>query len=102
MLTKIVRRDRIHVMDDWISMNLVTLNAQIASVVSDDDGVSKIPPFPRRVEPLVDPTLETKGRFAYSPVQTKVIVPFLDGRELPEPAVGSSHRTSDRTGRRKS
>jgi hypothetical protein len=57
-MLKISEHHWIHVMNDNIRMNLVTLNSQITTIVSYNDVFPKLTPLCRRVELLIDPTIE--------------------------------------------
>lgn len=95
MLAYVHRGDGIHVMDDRIRTNLIARYAQIATVVSYDDVVTKISPFPRRVELLVHPTIKAKGRIAGPSVQSQVLVPVFNRIEPLKLSVRPSHRTHE-------
>lgn len=58
---EILRGNRIHVMHHELSMDLVTGNTEIASLVSEHDQVANMAPFAGAIEPLVEPTIETEG-----------------------------------------
>jgi len=60
---EICLRDRIHMVNDQVRMNLTTFNSEVASVVSDNRIASQSSPCLRTVESLIDPTIESE-RFA--------------------------------------
>lgn len=43
-------------------MNLITIDSKIATVVSDNNVVAGVLPFGRRVEPLIEDSIEPKSR----------------------------------------
>ena len=95
MLTKVNRAHRIHVVDVWISMNLIALDSQIASVVTYDDVMTQIPPLPRRIELLIHPSVEAEGRITNSTVQFQVSIPVFNRFQALKLSVASNHRTHE-------
>lgn len=73
----ITNRHRIHVMDVNPVVDIVTLHAKVASIVSNNDVASDIPPFPRRVKTLVEITIEPEGYIADLPSKRKVFKSFF-------------------------
>lgn len=47
-------------------MNLVTIDAKVATVVSDNNVVAGVLPFGRRVEPLIEDSIKPESRSADS------------------------------------
>src|SRR4051812_33525692 len=68
----VLHGDRIHVMNHQPSMDLVTGNAQVTSVVSENNDVSNVSPFERSVKPLVDPPIRPEGRLTHLTTKIKV------------------------------
>lgn len=77
-------RHRVHVVDVHGVMDLVTFDSHVASVVSDDDVVAKIPPFPRGVETLVHPTVKPKGRLSDLTSKGEVAETLFESFDPPE------------------
>lgn len=71
----------IYVMNEQPVVDLVAWYAQITTVVSDNDFVSKTMPFSGPVELLVDPSIEAKCRFADLTPQDEVLEPIFEGVE---------------------
>jgi hypothetical protein len=59
-MSDVLFSERIHVMDDQLVVNIVTIHAEIARLISKDCFLAKLAPFTRRVELLVDPTIESE------------------------------------------
>jgi hypothetical protein len=73
--------DRVQMVNVETAVNLVTIDPKIASVVSDDDSVPGLTPLTRRVEVLVDPSVESKSRFTDSALESKVAKPLYESFE---------------------
>ena len=58
---EIIRGHGVHVVDDSALKYVVVLDAQVTTIVSGDDVVTKLSPFSRGVEHLVHPSVETEG-----------------------------------------
>lgn len=55
-----VSRHRIHVMNDDLIVDLVSINAQIQAKISGDNFISNESPLSRRVKALVDVSVEAE------------------------------------------
>jgi hypothetical protein len=53
--------ERIHVMYEQLSMDIVTRYSEIARIISNDDVSANTAPLSRRVELLIDPPIETES-----------------------------------------
>src|SRR6202000_150298 len=74
--------DRIHVMNNQTRVNFVAIDTQITAVVSDDGFLAQRSPFPRHVEPLIDPAIESERLAADFASNGEVLKPFLKGFQL--------------------
>jgi hypothetical protein len=75
---------RIHVMDNDVSIDFVTLNPEIATYVSCDYKLADLTPLTGRVELLVQPSLMTEGCDTDFRVLTQIAIAFLECRNLYE------------------
>jgi hypothetical protein len=57
-------RHRIQMVNRDSLMNIVTLNTEVATVVSNDDMIADVTPLLGHVELLVDVTIEPEGRLS--------------------------------------
>lgn len=48
-------------MDQQLSMNLVSKNPEVATLIANDDEVTSLLPFVRPIEVLVDPSIKPEG-----------------------------------------
>lgn len=60
-------------MDQDSSPNLVTVDSEIATIVSNDDLVSQTSPLGGSVEPLVDVAIESESLFADNPLEGQIV-----------------------------
>lgn len=58
----VVLNERIQMMDDDSTMNIKTMNAEIATFVPCDDVVAETTPLWRLIKLLVDPPIESERR----------------------------------------
>jgi hypothetical protein len=72
---------RIHVMNDELCVNIVTIHTEIACLISKNCFLAKLSPFARRVEPLIDPSVETERLTTDLAFQREVLESFLEGFE---------------------
>lgn len=70
--------DRIQVMDAETTMDLEPIEAEVTSVVSNDDSVTSLTPFTRCVEALVHPAVEPERRLSDVAFQSEVTKAFLE------------------------
>ena len=64
----LLQRDRVQMMDIQTLMNLVPIDSQVASVISNDYSVPSLPPFSGSVKGLISPPIETESRLSnYAP-----------------------------------
>lgn len=75
---EIVDGQRVHVVDDYALVEIITLNAQITSVVSDNYLVAKTTPLSTCVELLVEPSIETEGGTPNSSSKSEVVVTLFE------------------------
>jgi len=64
----VIESDRVHVMHEDGTVNMVTFDSEVASVVSDDHLVSYGSPFSAGVELLIEMPVIAEGYFAYDSV----------------------------------
>jgi hypothetical protein len=86
-------RHRVDVMNVDAIVNLVPLDAQIATFVSNDDLMTNVPPLRRDVKLLVDVTIETKCAPTNLAMKSEVTVSILEGLELAQLRIRPSHRS---------
>jgi len=77
-MTNVIDFNRVHVMDEYLIMDLVTLHPQVATFVADNNFVTNLLPFPGSVELLVDVTIESERCFAYARVKSEVLIPLFE------------------------
>ena len=75
--------NRIHVVNEKIAVNLVTIDSEIAAVVAKDDESSNILPLLRSIEPLVDPTVEPEGGSSDLSTKREILKTFLECLKTP-------------------
>ena len=61
----VISRYGIHVMNKQTRVNFIPRHTQIASKITHDDVITNTSPITTSVEPLVQPSIETEGTFAY-------------------------------------
>lgn len=66
----LINPNRVHMMDKQLSMNLVTLNSQITTVIPVDNVVSNVSPLSRPVETLVEVSIEAES--SYTDISVKL------------------------------
>jgi hypothetical protein len=66
------------------SMDYVTRNSKITSVVSDDDEVSCVSPFKRPIEALVEPSSRSECGFSNLTAQVEILEALFEGRNMPQ------------------
>jgi len=71
-------------MDQQTSMDVVSNDAQIASVVTYYDFVTDLVPRSGRVELLIDPSIETECDFTDLTVKCQIRKPAFEGWNEPE------------------
>lgn len=81
-VNNLVNTHRIHVVNNGTTVDLVTLDAEITSFVPKEDGVSNMPPLPRAIEPLINPTIEPERRFSDFSSESQVVIPLFERWEL--------------------
>lgn len=64
-------------MDVWSVVDIVAFHAQITSFVTSNDEASDIPPFSRRIETLVDVSVEAEGYIANLASKGQISKPVL-------------------------
>lgn len=69
---------RIHVMDDDLIVDLMTINAQIQAKISGDNFISNESPLSRCVKALVDVSVEAERGCANTSVETEVFEPLFE------------------------
>ena len=87
----VFHRQRVHVMDQDPVMNIVSFNAQVASVIAEDDDVADALPLFRAVKHLVETSVVTKCLFTNFARQAKVFVSFFKCREGYQFVIGSNN-----------
>ena len=81
-VTKVVDHHRIHVMDIDPTVDLVPIDSQIATIVTNDDMIPNLLPLARPVELLVDVAVPTKRGISNVSVEGEVAVALFEGFEL--------------------
>jgi len=89
----VVGGHRIQMMNRDPLMNIVTFDAKITAIVSDDDMIANITPLSRNVELLIDVSIETEGRLADCAAESQVLEAILEGLDATEFGVRSNPRT---------
>lgn len=51
----------IHVMDENIGVNFITIDTKVATIVTNDDEIPDVSPFPGSIECLVDVTVKAEA-----------------------------------------
>lgn len=74
--------ERIHVVDDQVDVNIVTVHSEIARLISNDHHLTKASPLSRSVEPLIDPSVEPEGLVADLAFQGEVFETLFEGSQL--------------------
>jgi len=67
----------IHVVNHQPRMDLIAWDTKIASVVTKYDLVTNVQPFTGPVEPLVDPTVETKSSLTHLAPKDEIVKAFF-------------------------
>lgn len=87
------KRDRVHVMNIRAIMNLVSLNTQITTIVSNEDVPTDMTPLGGSVEHLIHPPVEPERGVAYSPEEREISEPIYKRVNPSELRVGPNlHR----------
>jgi hypothetical protein len=68
--------------EDALSIDLVPLNPQVATIISKDYKVSQCLPFFGSIEPLIEDSVKSECVFANLTVQLKIIEPLFESRQL--------------------
>ena len=58
-------------------VDIVSIDSEITSIVSDYDVASDTPPFPRRVELLVEVTVKPKGYPTHFTAKSEILKPLF-------------------------
>jgi len=77
-LTNIVRSHGIDVMDQKPTFNLITRDAEITTLISNDHSSTSIAPLTRRVELLVHPAVEAERRLTNFTSKDEVLEPLFE------------------------
>ena len=72
----------IHVMNNHTSVDFIAFDSQIATKVSGNNVSAETTPFSRRIELLIDPSVESECLTAYFALQSKIFIPFDECIEL--------------------
>src|SRR3954453_6280682 len=67
---------RVHVMNQKIVSELVSRNAQITTIVSENNKVTHAPPLGRLIESLIKPSIVSESRFANLTSQAQIVKAF--------------------------
>lgn len=81
-VNNLVNTHWIHVVNNGTTVDLVTLDTEITSFVPKEDGVTNMPPLPRAIEPLIDPTIEPERRLPNCSSESQVLIPLFERWEL--------------------
>src|SRR5690242_15691583 len=79
-------------MDNDFRMNLMSNNSEIAPLISENCFLTKLTPFSRRIELLVDPAVETEGFAADFASEREVFETFFERNELCKLGITSATR----------
>lgn len=77
-------RHWVHVVNDRSVVNVVAIDAQIATEVSSDNVASCLTPFSRGVESLVEMTFNAEGGITNGASKTQVLVPLFEAFDSSE------------------
>src|SRR3954452_5004812 len=92
---QIIGGNRVHVMNQQLSIDLVTRYAEITCLASEYDVVTSLFPFTRPVESLVQPPGKAEGSRTNFTRHGEVLEPLFEGDELTQVRIRSSpHRRS--------
>lgn len=72
-------------------MDLIALNAQVTTIISNDDVVSNITPFSRTIERLVKVSIKAETRSPNRTLQTKIVKAIFKSVKVPQPGISSNH-----------
>lgn len=75
---------RVHVVDVEATMNVESFDAQITTLISDDDVAANVSPLGRGVELLVHPSVEPEGGLTDLAVKCEVLEAVLEGGDAAE------------------
>lgn len=78
-ILNVPRRERIHVMDKQTKVNDVAENAEIATMIANNDPISSVLPLLRLIEVLIDPPIKPECRFANVTPQRQVLKTLFKG-----------------------
>lgn len=83
---------RVHVVNDHPTVNVVTIDSKITTVVSNYEFVSKTLPFSSLVELLVQISVESESVFPNVTIgQLQILEPLLEGFKFAKFGVRSNH-----------
>lgn len=80
----VIRRHRIHMMDDDPIIDLITRNPEVQTLVSSDNMVTKVSPLSRSVKSLIEVSIVAECRLPDLSPKAKVVVSILECRKTPK------------------
>lgn len=83
-------------MDEQPTMNFVTIDSQITTVVTNDYLFAYQLPLSRPVERLIDPAVESEGRLPYLPSQRQVAEAVFERLDPSQFRISSTHSSYSR------
>lgn len=83
-MNDVVFDERIHVMDDWLVVDLESLDGQVTTKVTRNHVMSNKTPLPRCIELLIDPAIRAEGCAAHLAPKREISKPLEVGRQLDE------------------
>lgn len=75
----LIRSNRVHVVNEYTTVDFVSFKTKIATIVARNDLVSDSFPLSGPVKTLVQITIEPKSLISNNTTDSQVIVPIFDG-----------------------
>jgi len=75
----LIRSNRVHVMNEDATIDLVSFKTKIAAIIARNDLVSDSFPLCRLVKTLIQITIESESLISHATTDSQVIVPIFNG-----------------------
>lgn len=77
-MSDVIRRHRVHMMDDDPIIDLITFDSQIQTLITGNHLVTNMLPLSGSVESLIHVTLEAKSRSSNLSSELEIVISFLE------------------------